>query len=273
MLIGPTSDPAGFRPRRVEPPAWADRGVTFDERVTRDERLRLLEQLPEMSAALDATLDWAFGRPDADPRLGDIRNYLLGNAGTYYAGRHHVAPAEGPQRYLVEVECCLLAPGVRQVWRPCYLVTLRWDAATRQGSPALSRGPAELARLTYRLVRTRHPSDVPDLDVSQPARDFLAQRWDDLLGLLQRAATEAVESDSGSGELDDWRFPNRVVMTGAYAIAAISEPDPGSLVVVLHFEERPCYEGQTDLGYLGHDLVVPMTDGPLSAEPLGSHSI
>ena len=269
-----------FHLQQVPTPPWAVGDQMFAPELLPEDHRLLNDQLSEIHVAAQEALRWAITEVKGNIWLDRVQSELRDAPGQYFVGRHFFDqdPAH-PGCYLIEIECCFLRTGARGTpyVHPRYTVTLRWNAQQRAGTPQLARETereSRLARLTYRLVRTLRPQDIPGHDaLTQAEQAFLESRWTEVLDSLQQAAREAVEDGSASGELDDEFFPSRLCLTGEYYIDSVSSSSDESFVLMLHFLQYAYFEGQSAFDYLGYDLDLHMTDGPLAYELWGHSSI
>ncbi|ULH18198.1 hypothetical protein MF271_22270 (plasmid) [Deinococcus sp. KNUC1210] len=279
MEESPLPDVPAVHLQQVPAPPWAAQDVTFAPHLLPEDHHTVTEQLAAIHQAVQAALRWAITEGKGNIWLDLIQSELRDASGQYFVGRHFVDhDLESPGSYIVETECCFLQTGTHRMYvHPRYTVTLRWNGQERTGTPQLARQTArasQLARLTYRVVRTERPQHISGHDaLSQEEQAFLASRWADVLECVQQAVREAVEDESASGELDNNFFPSRLRMTGEYYIESLSSLSGEALSFMLHFLELPYFEGQVDFDYLGYDLSIKRSNGSLAYELWGHSAI
>ncbi len=243
---------------------------------------RLEQQMPALLRQVEDTVYWAMFEPEQVATLQLTRYFSEDVHGTYFIGRQHLEKHPNqPGISIVETEFCLRE--TTQQERPYiyqrYVVMLEWNTSTSSGRALLGRDhqrASVLSTLNVRLVKTFELSDVERQNgIEEEWRRLLSARWDELLNVLQGAATEELEDGSSSGELDDTFFPERIEMTGEYAIRGLSdwgtEDGTSDVLVSLIFQAHPSFPDQQAFNYLNLDFIVSIqADNPLEIEFLGN---
>lgn len=270
--------------RRVPTPSWAAQALTWAAELPDADVTRAVAQQGAAVRAVDEALHFALSAPEPQRTFRWAFRVHEGISGAYFLGRRHLSPLGGAQ-VLMETECCLLRRGLpgRDVEVDTrFKVTLQWDLSLAQGVWELPRllevVGGQLARLDgvwlagalcdlgLRRVGPSSLEHIRALSHSNMPPELLARvegRWEAALADIHRGAQQAIDDESGDGELPYATFPCRLDLTGEYIVESVqdwSEGNADHICVALHFQGHPRYDGQMDFGFLSMDVEFGLDD-------------